>query len=94
MARFTRLMRRIRRLAAQGRYTLTPYAEMRRGICEIEDSELLAVLTRGRIVEVYPDRGRVKIRGTVRGGELLNIVVEFDAASEILIIVSTFFEAR
>ena len=73
---------------------MTPYAEMRKGIREIEDRELLAVLARGRVVEVYPDRRRVKLRGTVRGSEPLNVVVEFDAASEILIIVSTFFEDR
>jgi len=94
MARFTRLARRIRRFAAQGRYTLTPYAEMRKGLRELEDDELLAVLTCGKVVEVYPDRGRAKICGRVRGGEALNVVVEFDVAGEILIIISTFFEDR
>lgn len=94
MARFARLARRVQRLAAQGRNTLTPYAEVRKGIREIEDGELLAVLLRGKVVEVYPQRGRLKVRGKIRGGESLNIVVEFDAASEILIIVSTFLEDR
>ncbi len=94
MARFPRLTRRIRRLAAQGRYALTPYTEVRKGIREIEDQELLAILTRGKVAEVYPTRGRVRLRGAVRSGELLNVVVEFDAASEILILVSTYFEER
>ncbi len=88
------MTRRVRRLAAQGRHALAPHAEIRKGIREIQDSELLAVLTRGNVVEVYPKRRRMKVRGAFRGGERLNVVVEFDAAGEILSIVSTFFGER